>query len=328
MNLKIMPLIKEMKNKKYHKYYILLAFLSFVIFVFFKNDTVPDVDHQQQFNDDYAIHALEIPDELTFAGEKVPTDLIDVREGLDMELLVNTYWQSHTLLLIKRSNRYFPIIEPILEEYGIPEDFKFLPVIESDLMNVVSPSGATGLWQFLQGTAKDYGLEIRRDVDERYHLEKATRAACRFLKDSYEKYEDWTLVAASYNAGRRRISESLEKQHVDNYYDLYLNAETARYVYRIIALKLILSEPEKYGFHLKKQDLYPLISTKDIEINNTIKDLAVFAKKKGINYKVLKNLNPWLRSTGLTIINEKSYIIKIPKKGGRSFKGTSNNYYN
>lgn len=316
-------IIKEMKQNKYYKFISIIVVLLLVTFVFFKNDTVQDDNFQQQFNNDYAIHALEIPDDLKFAGEDVPTDLIDVREGLDMELLVNTYWQSHTLLLIKRANRYFPVIEPILKEYGIPEDFKYLPVIESDLMNVVSPSGAVGIWQFLHGTAKDYGLEIRNDVDERYHIEKATRAACSFLKDSYDKFEDWTLVAASYNAGRRRILESLEEQHVDNYYDLYLNAETARYVYRIIAAKLILSEPEKYGFHLKNHDLYPLVSTKEIEVENTINDLSTFAKKHGINYKILKNLNPWLRDTRLTIINNKTYTIKIPKKGSRSF-----NYYN
>ncbi len=315
--------MKNMNKRKYYKYYGLAAAGLLLIFVFASNDTVPENDFQQQFNKDYSIHALEIPDNLKFANENVPTGLLDVREGLDMELLVNTYWQSHTLLLIKRANRYFPIIESILKENGIPDDFKYLPVIESDLMNVVSPSGAVGIWQFLEGTAKDYGLEVRDEVDERYNIEKATVAACAFLKDSYEKFGDWALVAASYNAGRRRISESLEEQHVDNYYDLYLNAETARYVYRIIAAKMILSEPGKYGFHFKDQDLYPPVAVKELIIDTTVNDLAAFAKKHSINYKILKNLNPWLRDNRLTIINSKTYSIRIPKKGSRTF-----NYYN
>lgn len=265
----------------------------------------------------YRIYALEIPEHLTFAGEEVPLMNFDVRESLDRELLVNTYWQSHTLLYLKRMNRYFPVIEEILKEYNIPDDFKYVAMVESDLCNVVSPSGATGIWQFMRGTAKEYGLTINREVDERYHLEESTQAACKYFKSAYELFDSWTLAAASYNAGKTRILKRLKEQDVDNYYDLKLNSETARYVYRILAAKMIMQDPAHYGFHYREADLYPPLKAKEVNVNKSINNLVTFAKHHKINYKILKIFNPWLRSDKLTI-DGRSYTIKIPSEHFRN----------
>jgi len=256
----------------------------------------------------------EIPDELYFSGERVPLELYYVREGLDRELLVNTYWHTSTLLLFKRANRWFPVIEPILRENDIPQDFKYLALIESGLSNVVSPSGAKGFWQFLEGTAKDYGLEVDEQVDERYHVEKSTRAACAYLNDAYERYKDWTLVAAAYNAGQNRIEEELGLQMVDNYYDLYLNEETSRYVFRILAVKTIFKDPTRYGFHLNAKDLYPPIPTREVVVDQNVVDLRAFSLELGVNYRILKDMNPWLRKDSLKLSTGDEYILLIPKK--------------
>lgn len=258
------------------------------------------------------ILAVEIPGEISFCGEKVLTDVVDVTERLDRELLVNSYWHSNSIQLFKIANRYFPEIERILKEEGVPEDLKFVALAESGLRNVVSPSGARGTWQFLKGTAKDYDLEVSSTVDERYNLEKATRAAARYLKNSYEDLGSWTLATASYNIGKPRLKRIMEQQREDNYYHLYLNEETSRYVFRIVALKEIFAHPEKYGFNLKAADLYQPYDTKEVMIDTTINDLALFANQQGITYKALKILNPWLRDTKLRNRSGKEYLIKLP----------------
>jgi hypothetical protein len=263
----------------------------------------------------YSVYPVELPAELRFAGEKVPLEYFDVKEDLDRELLINVYWQSHTMLLIKRANRYFPMIEKALRQNGVPEDMKYLAVAESDLTNVVSPQQAVGFWQFVNGTASDYGLEVNDEVDERYHIEKSTEAACIFLKKSYERYGSWTMAAASYNVGRSGLNEQIERQKSDYYYDLLLNEETGRYIYRVLAIKLILSNPEQYGFYAGDKDLYPVIPSYEVTVDGPVEDFADFSSKYGINYKVLKIFNPWLRDKKLANPHNKTYYIRIPKDG-------------
>ena len=261
----------------------------------------------------YAVYSLNLPDSINFANERVPIERNDVKESLDRELLINTYWQSQTILFIKRANRFFPVIEPILREHGVPDDFKYLALIESGLMpRAVSPAGAAGIWQFMRTTAREYGLEVTREVDERYNIEKATVAACKYFKKAHDHYGSWTLAAAAYNAGKTGIAKQLNRQKTDNYYDLLLGEETGRYVYRIIAVKEILSEPYKYGFYVKQEDLYPPYRTKNIEIKRPVKNFADFAKKYNLSYKTFKDLNPWLRETYLTNTSGKTYLVKIP----------------
>lgn len=285
------------------------------LFQFFGSTTTPekeDYTHQEKFNRDYKIYTLNIPEKVSFAGEKVPLELVDVREKLDRELLVNTYWQSNMLLYIKRSNKWFPVIEPILKKEGVPEDFKYLALIESGLTQVVSPAGAVGFWQIMEGTGKDYGLEINAEVDERYHVEKATEAACKYLKEAKEKHGSWTLAAASYNMGMNGLGKQLERQKVDDYYDLLLNTETGRYVFRILAAKEILSNPTKFGFNYRQKDLWETIETRQVTVDTTVTDFAVFAQQFDINYKVLKDLNPWLRQSYLKNYSKKTYSIQVP----------------
>lgn len=267
---------------------------------------------EKSFDEDYNVFALEVPKEISFAGEEVPLNDPDIYERLDRELLVNTYWQSNALLLIKRAHKYFPLIEPILEEEGVPEDFKYLAVAESGLTQVVSPAGATGFWQILSQTAREYGLEVNSNVDERYHIEKSTRAACQYLKKAKEKFGTWSLAAASYNRGMSGIQRQMERQKTDNYYDLLLNEETRRYVFRIIAIKTILSNPSEYGYHYKKKDLYNLLPTNIVEVDTVVNDFADFAKRYNLSYKTLKNYNPWLRDAHLNNASRKKYEIKIP----------------
>lgn len=273
-----------------------------------KNDTLTD----KNTSDTYEIKALKIPEKMEFAGERVPLEKDDIRERIDRELLVNTYWQSNGLLLFKRVNKYFPIIEPILEKNGIPNDFKYLAVIESGLQNVTSPAGAKGIWQIMKGTGRENGLEVNTNVDERYHLEKATEVACIYLKKAKEKFGSWTMAAAAYNAGIAGISRKVNTQKVTDYYDLLLGEETKRYVPRMVALKEILSHPKKYGFIFDDNDLYELQPTRLIEVDTAITDIARFSKELGINYKVMKLHNPWLRENKLNNKSRKLYHIKIP----------------
>ena len=263
----------------------------------------------------YRISAIDIPEDLNFAGEVVPQNDPEIMERIDREFLVNTYWQSNALLLIKRANMYFPVIEPILAKNGIPDDFKYLAVAESGLQNVRSHAGATGFWQIMKATGKEYGLEINSNVDERYHLEKSTEVACAYLNKYKEKYGNWTLTAASYNAGAGAISKYLGIQQVDDYYDLLLGQETGRYVFRIMAIKEILSHPEKYGFDIEKEDLYNAVPTFKVEVNEPVLSFADFAQQYEINYKVLKRHNPWLREPHLNNSSRTVYNIEIPNKG-------------
>ena len=290
---------------------IILAFGLINIFSD-KIDHTKDYEYLNYFKKHYKIFSLPTPDRLKFADEKIPLQLYDVKERFDKELLINTYWQSSTLLLSKRANRWFPVIEKILKENNVPEDFKYLAVAESGLLNVISPAGATGYWQFLKDTGKSYGLEVSKEVDERYHIEKSTEAACQYLKKAYDMYGSWTLAAASYNMGKDGVKRALESQQVDNYFDLHLNEETARYVFRILALKEIMSNPETYGFHIREKELYPPYKTKNIQIEESIEDLALWAKNQGTNYKVVKALNPWLRDQHLSVDEDKVYQIKLP----------------
>jgi membrane-bound lytic murein transglycosylase D len=264
-----------------------------------------------------------IPGEMTFAGEKVPLEYFDTHESLDREILVNAYWHSRTLLVLKKSKRYFAIIEPVLKKYGIPEDFKYIPLIESGFENVVSPAGASGVWQILESTAKEYGLEVNDEVDERYHLEKSTEVACKFFLESYKKYGNWTLAAATYNVGRKGIQDQINRQQVSNYYDLLLNEETGRYIFRILAFKLITENPQQFGFQLEESDYYPVLPLYEVRVDSSIANLAEFASRYSINYKILKYFNPWLRDNFLTNDSGKTYLIKIPEGSRRGYPDLS-----
>jgi len=276
---------------------------------------VAENDENKSLSNAYRITAIDIPSDLNFAGEIVPQDDPEIMERVDREFLVNTYWQSNALLLMKRANKYFPIIEPILAKNGIPDDFKYLAVAESALTNVVSHAGATGFWQIMKGTGKEYGLEINANIDERYHLEKSTQVACDYLNKWKGKYGSWTLTAATYNAGPGAISKYMGIQKVDDYYDLLLGQETGRYVFRIMAIKEILSNPEKYGFDIDKKDMYNAVPTFNVEIDEPVASFADFANTYEINYKILKRHNPWLREPHLNNNSGKKYTIEIPNKG-------------
>jgi len=260
----------------------------------------------------YKIVPLPIPDTLSFAGEEVPLDIFYVKEALDKELAVNTYWHSSTLQLIRASNRWFPLIDSVLKANGVPVDFKYIPLIESNLSNVISPAGAVGFWQLMKGTGKDYGLEVDKEVDERYDVRKSAEAACRYLLKSHDKFQNWTLVAAAYNAGTRKVTSLMEKQKADNFYDLLLPIETNRYIYRILAMKLIFSDPQAYGFYLQDDEYYEPLPYHIVSINHKVDSWADFAKEQGITYRLLKYFNPWLRQTYLKNRKKRTYLIKIP----------------
>ena len=280
-------------------------------------NNTPDISKtkEQQTPQMLRVKALDIPNVMTFAGERVPLQDTDVRERLDREIHVNTYWHSNMLLMIKKANRFFSEIEPLLKKYNLPDDFKYLAVAESGLDNVTSHAGASGFWQFMKATGKEYGLEINNYVDERYNLELATKVAAQYLMNSKELFGSWTNAAAAYNAGNAGITKQMKRQDATDYYSLLLNSETGRYVFRILAFKEILSNPEKYGFYVDQQDLYQAIPTKTIIINTPVEDFAKFAKQQGINYKILKIHNPWLRDTYLKNASGKAYSIKIPIAG-------------
>ncbi len=291
---------------------VFVSAFSIYLFTYSTYEEKEDLSYKKVFQANYKIFALNLPNTIEFAGEKVPMNLIDVREKLDRELHVNTYWQSNTLLFIKRLNRWFPIIEKILLEENVPNDFKYLALIESGLTQVVSPAGAAGFWQIMKKTAPEFGLEVTSEVDERYHVEKSTHAACLYLKEAKEKFGSWTLAAASYNIGQSGLQRQLNKQEVNSYYDLLLNSETSRYLFRILAAKHILSNANQFGFNFRPKDLYPAITYKTIVTDSSISSFTEFAAQNGINYKVLKYLNPWLRSKELTNSKRKKYEIKIP----------------
>jgi len=301
-----------MKIKKFIFPSVLLAItLTFVASVFQFSTEPHKNTHEENFTRDYQIYALNVPQEISFAGEQVPTDQFFVKEKLDRELLVNTYWQSNTLLYLKRANKWFPVIEPILKEEGVPADFKYLALIESGLTQIVSPAGAVGFWQIMKATGSELGLEVNSQIDERYHVEKSTRAACKYLKEAKEKYNSWTLAAASYNMGKNGLSKQLEKQKETDYYNLWLNEETSRYVYRILAAKTILSNPKAYGFNIREQDLWQLPETKIVTADTAIVNVADFAHQQGASYQLFKTLNPWVRGNSITNSKKKTYEFKI-----------------
>lgn len=254
-----------------------------------------------------------VPEYLEFAGERVLMDDPDLRERFDNEIIVNTHFHSSTIFMIKKSNRWFPQMRPVLRKYNVPEDFLYLSMIESGLSNDKSPKGAVGFWQFLPATAKEFGLEVTPQVDERYDPIKSTEAACKFLLKAKEQLGTWTNTAASYNMGIRGLKREMERQKMDNYYDLLLNEETSRYVFRILSMKQIMENQEKYGFNIPENELYPVEEVKIVEVSETIPDLTQFSFSQGINYKILKRHNPWLRQGSLRISPAgKTYAIKIP----------------
>jgi membrane-bound lytic murein transglycosylase D len=265
----------------------------------------------------YSIQAFRLPENVTFAGEIMPLSNFDTRESLEREILTSAYRHSSTILIIKRANRYLPMIEKILKANNIPDDFKYLVAAESEYSNMISPAGATGFWQIMPETGREEGMEINTVVDERYNVEKSTQFACDYFKKSYEKYGNWTLTAASYNGGRNGLDEQIAIQNQHNYYDLLLNEETARYIFRAVAYKLVITDPLSFGFNLTKEDLYPELKYYEVKVDSSITSFSDFANKFGTNYKMLKFLNPWLRKPFLTQRANKEYIIKIPAEGMR-----------
>ncbi len=297
------------KNKFFSLFIILSLFISATYF----KDNLKSAFKSYGNDNLYRVYALKTPENISFCDEEVPLELLDVRERLDRELLVNTYWQSNMLLLIKRAYRFFPLIEKILKEEEVPQDFKYLAVIESGLENVRSPKGAKGIWQIMSGTAREYGLEVNKNVDERYNLELSTRAACKYLKKAKEKFGSWTLAAAAYNRGITGISRNLSRQKVENYYDLLLGRETSRYIFRILAVKEIMENANNYGFIFQENDLYKPYEIRKIELDTAISNITDFSEKMGINYKTMKLHNPWLLENHLNNKSRKKYIFKIPK---------------
>ena len=303
-----------MKKRKWWKYLLPMVLGANVVLLIIVFSSAKTDEQQVIVQKSTQFTSPEIPETVLFAGEKMPIEQFDILEALDRELLSIAYFHSQTLRFIKLAPRYFSVIEPILKEYGIPDDFKYLAVAESSLdPRAVSPASAVGFWQFMRTTAKEFGLEVTSEIDERYHVEKSTHAACKYLLNSYKKYENWTLVAASYNRGITGIEKQLTRQKTENYYDLLLNSETQRYVFRIVALKLVMENPSKYNFVVAENEKYPIVKTKDVEINGKWVYFSDFAHEYGISYKMLKDFNPWLRENFLTNAAGKKYVVRIPE---------------
>lgn len=312
----VVRIIKKMMSRSKLWSVVLTAVIAATVTVTYflvLGSSMKEEPQEINFKVPFVYTAVEIPDSVSFAGEIVPLDRFDTRESLDRELIVNSYFHSQTLRLLKMAPRYFSVIEPILAEKGVPDDFKYLAVAESGLNpRAVSPARAVGLWQFLASTAQEYGLEVNSEIDERYHIEKSTYAACDYLLKAYNRYGSWAMVAAAYNGGMAGVERQMRRQKIDVYYDLLFGEETGRYVFRIIALKLIMENPEVYNFYVDDIDKYPVIETRDIEVDGRVNDFADFALEHNINYKLLKDFNPWLRENNLTNARKKKYAIKIP----------------
>lgn len=309
--------------KRIHTHYILSTAFAMSIGIalpVLTGSTCLGEQHSVKSEVPYCVTSPTVPEEVTFDGTIIDLRRYDRRERMDRELMSFTYMHSTTMLTIKRANRFFPIIEPILKENGVPDDFKYLAVIESNLNTLArSPAGAAGLWQFMQGTGREFGLEVNSNIDERYHVEKATRAACKYLKEAYAKYGNWLCVAAAYNGGQGRISSELKRQLVDQAVDLWLVEETSRYMFRLLAAKAVISNPQRYGFLLKREQLYPVIPYTEVGVTSGIENLAQFAKDKGITYAQLKDANPWLRDISLQNKSGRTYILKIPTQKGMHY---------
>lgn len=308
------------KNRTHLLITILLAVALGATIPFLFSHVEVEENHSAKSQVPYCVSPPIVPKEASFAGKDVDLDRYDLRERMDREMMAFTYMHSTTMLLVKRANRFFPVVEPILKENNIPDDFKYLMVIESNLNTLArSSAGAAGLWQFMQATGREKGLEVNNNIDERFHVEKATRAACKYLKESYNRYGDWLTVAAAYNAGNGRISGELTKQLVTRAVDLWLVEETSRYMFRIMAAKMILEEPQEYGFLIKKEQLYPQLPYKEVKVTKSIEDLAKFAKENGVTYAQLKDANPWLRGTSLENKSGRTYILKILEQDGMKY---------
>jgi membrane-bound lytic murein transglycosylase D len=277
---------------------------------------------QKGFDSIYTIKSFKLPGNVTFAGERMPLENFDTRESLEREILTSAYRHSSTILIIKRANRYLPMIEKILKKNKIPDDFKYLVAAESEYSNMISPAGATGFWQIMLDTGREEGMEINSVVDERYDVEKSTEFACDYFLKSYEKYGNWTLAAASYNGGRTGLDEQIEIQNQHNYYDLLLNEETARYIFRAVAYKLIITDPVAFGFNIRKYELYPELRYYEVKVDTAVNSFSDFADTFGTNYKILKLLNPWLRKPYLNPKPNQEYKIKIPEEGMRNIEKT------
>ena len=311
-----------MKNSKSNFYYFFLGIILtiglifFAITLFFTDNTVnANNNPDENFPQGYRIVSPEMPNYLEFAGEKIPAENFEVYERMEREFLSNTYWHSATILAIKRANRWFPLIEPILKKNNIPDDFKYLCVAESNMENVISPAGATGFWQFMKPAGEKYGLEINSQVDERYDVEKSTEAACKYLRDSYDMFGSWIVAAASYNMGQDGVQLQRERQKTTNYFNLVLNSETSRFVARIVSLKYILQNPEKYGFDIQAEEKYKPLEFYEETLDSSVADLADYATSLGVNYFILKMYNPWLRDNYLSNKTKKVYVIKLPSEG-------------
>lgn len=288
-------------------------FILLALMVEFLNFSSSGVNENSTFNQSYKVLPVPLPDTMNFAGESVPMNHLGIRENLEQEMLVNIYWQSQTMLALKRANRYFPEIERILRKNGIPSDFKYLAMAESGFTYKTSPAGAAGFWQILKSTALANGLQVGKEIDERYNLEKSTEAACAYFKQAYSEFHNWTLVAASYNMGMGGVAKAIEFQKQGTYYDLGLNTETSRYIFRILALKEIQSNPEKFGFYVKSSELYPLIPTVQVTVDSSIENLADYAISMHSNYRILKILNPWLIANSMPNPDKEKYTIFLPK---------------
>ena len=309
-------------KKTIYSFFFIISLIGIVKLFSFYSDLNSDyqsfINH---FNNKYSIFALPKPtSQIDFCAERVPLENPDIWERYDKELLKNTYWQSNTLLLYKRAHKYFPIIEPILAENKVPDDFKYLALIESGLENVISPAGATGFWQIMKETAKDFGMQVNSEIDERYHLEKSTIFACEYLSKAHKKFGSWTLAAAAYNMGPNGLQKQINRQKENSYYNLLLNDETSRYVFRILAVKDIIENPKRYGFQLTEKDHYLHLPTYTVSVDTAVTNWADFAHKHDINYKILKRYNPWLRQNYLTNSKRQVYKISIPHKGYYTFQ--------
>ena len=295
---------------------LLMLSTGFVFTLLVAADSQQQGTHDNEESTPVAV-SWAIPENVTFAGEAMPLQNFDTRESLDRELNATAYRHGSTLLTIKRAGRYFPEIEKILKEYGVPDDFKYLACAESDLSNVISPAGATGFWQIMDGTGKEAGMNISKEVDERYDIDKSTRFACKYFLKAYEKYGNWTMAAASYNNGFSGLSEQVDIQNETNYYDLLLNEETARYIFRIVSLKLVISEPVKYGFNIGPGEMYRPVPYYEVKVDTAVSSFEQFARHFETNYKILKFLNPWLRKPFLTNSEKREYTIRVPEKDAR-----------
>jgi len=307
--------MKKIFNSRFHLIILYLLIITAGIFLvnfYFLTPQESEVLNRR-FPQGYRIVIPHVPDKVFMFGEEVPLKDSDIYERLEREIIVNTYWHSSTILMMQRAARWFPVIEPILEENNIPDDFKYIAAIESGLDNVVSPVGATGFWQFMKGTAPKYGLEVRNEVDERYNVEKTTKAAADYVKEAYDKFGSWATAAASFNMGIDGVEKQIERQKTKNYYNMTLSDETLRYLFRAVALKIIMTNPQNYGFDINEEKYYEPYDTYEVEVSEDVNDLAQWAIDRGINYKWLKILNPWLRDNELYVPEGKTYKIKLPE---------------